>query len=56
MGLRLKLVNQLRMVEDFPDVHTIETGNAGDNDHMNAVNEVLGFRPAARWLEMQRKL
>jgi len=56
LGLRLKLVNQLRMVEDFPEVHTVETGNAGDNDHMNAVNELLGFRPAARWLEMQRKL
>jgi len=56
LGLRLKLVNQLRVIEDFPEVRTIETGNAGENDHMNAVNEALGFRPAARWLEMQRKL
>jgi len=56
LGLRLKLVNQLRMTAEFPEVHTIETGNAGENDHMNAVNEVLGFRPAARWLELQRRL
>lgn len=56
LGLRLKLVNQLRMVRDFPDVGTIEAGNAADNDHMNAVNEVLGFRPVARWLELQRRL
>ncbi len=56
LGLRIKLVNQLLMARDFPDVRTIETGNAGDNHHMNAVNEALDFRPAARWLEMQRKL
>ena len=56
LGLRLKLINQLRMVRDFPDVGTIEAGNAADNDHMNAVNEVLGFRPVARWLELQRRL
>ena len=56
LGLRLKLVNQLRVTEDFPEVRTIETGNAGENDHMNAVNEALGFRAAARWLELQRRL
>lgn len=56
LGLRLKLLNQLALVEHFPHVRTIETGNAGDNDHMNAVNEQLGFRPVGRWLEMQRRL
>ena len=56
LGLRLKVLNQLALVEHFPHVVTIETGNAGDNDHMNGVNERLGFRPVGRWLEMQRRL
>ena len=56
LGLRLKLVNQLLLVERFPRVRAIETGNAHDNHHMNAVNEQLGFRPVGRWLEMQRRL
>lgn len=56
LGLRIKLANQLRMAHDFPGVHTVETGNAGENAHMSAVNERLGFRPVGRWLEMQRRL
>ncbi|HEX7740166.1 MAG TPA: GNAT family N-acetyltransferase [Marmoricola sp.] len=56
LGLRLKAINQLAMVERFPQVRAIETGNAHDNDHMNAVNDLLGFRPIGRWLEMQRRL
>lgn len=55
LGLRLKLANHLQIVEGFPQVRTIETGNAGDNAHMSAVNELLGFRPVARWLELQRR-
>lgn len=56
LGLRIKLANQVALAEQFPAVRTIETGNAVDNDHMNAVNEQLGFVPVGRWFELQRAL
>lgn len=55
LGLRLKLVNQLLATRLHPQVHTLETGNAVDNQHMAAVNDLLGFRAVGRWLEMQKR-
>lgn len=56
LGLRLKATNQRRLRERFPGCRTILTGNADANVAMNAVNDLLGFRPVEQVHEMQKKL
>lgn len=56
LGLRLKVVNQRRLLDRFPGCRTILTGNADVNAAMNTVNERLGFRPVEQVHEMQRRL
>jgi len=56
LGLALKVVTQRAVVERFPSCKRIHTWNAGVNDHMNAINDRLGFETVERLLELQRKL
>lgn len=56
LGLALKVVNQRAVLERFPGCTRIHTWNAGVNDHMNAINDRLGFKTVERLLELQRKL
>lgn len=56
LGLAVKVANQRRLQEAEPWVERVRTWNAGSNQHMVAVNELLGYAPTARLAEMQRQL
>lgn len=43
LGLRLKAVNALRLMDELPGVAAIRTWNAASNEHMLAVNRRLGY-------------
>lgn len=45
LGLLLKAVNLQQLALDQPDARHLDTWNAGENDHMLAINTRLGFRP-----------
>jgi RimJ/RimL family protein N-acetyltransferase len=56
-GHRLGLLTKLAMLDLLaarePEVRFIETWNGEDNEHMVAINELIGFRPTGRvtsWL------
>jgi hypothetical protein len=44
------------VAELFPECGYVETGNAGVNAPMNAVNERMGYRVVERCLDVQRQL
>ena len=46
LGRWLKAVNLLRVLDERPDVRTVDTGNAGSNAPMLGINHALGFRLA----------
>ena len=52
----MKLATHRRLVELFPSCAYVETGNAGVNAAMNAVNERLGYRVVERCLDVQKRL
>jgi len=54
LGLAMKVLLHQRLRAEFPDAELLVTGNADVNDHMNAVNERLGYRPVDRALELQK--
>lgn len=54
LGLAVKVANQRAMVEAFPELAWIVTGNADVNVHMNAVNDRLGFTVVERCLEVEK--
>jgi GNAT superfamily N-acetyltransferase len=54
LGLAMKVLLHQRLRAEFPEVELLVTGNADVNDHMNAVNERLGYRAVDRALELQR--
>jgi GNAT superfamily N-acetyltransferase len=54
LGLAMKVLLHQRLRAEFPDAELLVTGNADVNDHMNAVNEQLGYRPIDRVLELQK--
>jgi GNAT superfamily N-acetyltransferase len=56
LGLLLKAGMLLWLAEVEPQVKTVDTWNAESNDHMIAVNEVLGYRVMGRELQFQRDL
>jgi RimJ/RimL family protein N-acetyltransferase len=56
LGLLLKSEMLLWLAEAEPQVTRIHTDNAESNRHMIAVNERLGYRPAGRNLEFQRRI
>ena len=53
LGLVVKAVNLLRLLDERPEARFIETWNATDNAHMLAVNNRLGFRPGRVWGEFE---
>jgi GNAT superfamily N-acetyltransferase len=56
LGLGMKLATHRRVLELFPECAYVETGNAGVNAAMNAVNERLGYRVVERALDVQKRL
>ncbi|MDQ1713239.1 MAG: hypothetical protein QOE45_2689 [Frankiaceae bacterium] len=49
LGLWLKAVNLLRVLDERPGVRRVETWNAASNDHMLRVNRRLGFVLEHTW-------
>ncbi|WP_430645465.1 GNAT family N-acetyltransferase [Agromyces sp. GXS1127] len=47
LGMRLKLVNLVRLAETAPERERVYTWNADENEHMLRINIALGFRPFA---------
>ncbi len=56
LGLALKLATHRRLRAAYPACEIVVTSNAGVNQHMNAVNERLGYQAVERLLEMQKEL
>lgn len=56
LGLLLKTEMVRWLVEDHPQVATVDTWNAESNSHMVAVNELLGYEVIGRELAWQRPL
>lgn len=56
LGVLLKADMVRWLAEDEPQLATIDTWNAESNDHMIAVNELLGYRIMGRALEFQRRI
>ena len=55
LGLLVKAAMLDWLASAEPQLEQIETGNAGANEHMIAINEALGFTirdPAWAWLEL----
>ena len=56
LGLAVKVANQQALAARFPELEWIITGNADVNQHMNAINDRLGFRVVERCLEVEAPL
>ncbi|MGH3510363.1 MAG: GNAT family N-acetyltransferase, partial [Nocardioidaceae bacterium] len=56
LGLLLKAGMVLWLADLEPQIATVDTWNAESNDHMIAVNELLGYRPLGRGVQFQRTL
>ncbi|HEY2947530.1 MAG TPA: GNAT family N-acetyltransferase [Micromonosporaceae bacterium] len=56
LGLFLKIGMLRWLAAEEPQLHTIDTWNAASNDHMIAVNELLGYRVIARSTAWQKRL
>jgi len=56
IGRWVKAVNALRVLDERPDAVVIETWNDGTNKWMLAINDAMGFRPAATWVEAELDL
>jgi GNAT superfamily N-acetyltransferase len=55
LGLAVKLATHRSLRARFPECELVRTGNADVNEHMNAVNERLGYRLVEQILEFQKK-
>lgn len=56
LGLGMKLASHRRLLGMFPECRYVETGNAGTNAPMNAVNVQMGYRVVERALDVQKRL
>lgn len=56
LGRWLKAVNALRLLDERPEVRVIETWNDGSNKWMLAINDAMGFKPVATWIETELQL
>ena len=56
LGIAMKLATHRRTAELFPSCAYVETGNAGVNATMNAVNARMGYRVVERCLDVQKRL
>ena len=53
LGRWLKASNALRVLDEKPEARVIETWNDGSNRWMLAINDEMGFRPVATWVETE---
>lgn len=56
LGLAVKTRNLREVQRAYPDRKRVVTTNSETNDHMVAINELMGFRPVELLAEFQRKL
>jgi GNAT superfamily N-acetyltransferase len=56
LGMLIKLANLDAVRAAWPTVQTVNTWNAGVNDHMVAINEQMGFQVIEHWSEWQLDL
>jgi GNAT superfamily N-acetyltransferase len=56
LGVLLKIGMLRWLAVEEPQLHTLDTWNAASNDHMIAVNELLGYRVIARSTGWQKRL
>jgi len=56
LGLAIKLATHRALLRAFPECEVIRTGNADVNEHMNAVNELMGYRLVEDIVELQKRL
>lgn len=56
LGVATKVENLRRFQAMFPAVRVVHSWNAEQNGPMMAINDLLGFRPVERLVEMQSKL
>lgn len=56
LGLALKLATHDLAIASYPECVSVDTCNAEVNEHMNAVNEALGYRSIETLLELQKRL
>ena len=56
LGLALKIATHDLALAAYPDCASVDTCNAEVNEHMNAVNEALGYRSIETLLELQKRL
>ncbi len=54
LGLAVKLATHRALMAALPECEIVRTSNADVNDHMNAVNEVMGYRQVEDVLEVQK--
>ena len=51
LGSTLKAVNALRLLDERPQVRTVDTFNQDENEPMLAINTAMGFRPLIRYTQ-----
>ncbi len=56
LGLAMKLASHATIRREFPECGLVMTSNADVNEHMNAVNEQMGYRMVEQVLEVQKTL
>ena len=56
LGRWIKAVNASRLLVERPEVSVVETWNADTNAPMLSINEAMGFRRVAEWVEWTRPL
>ena len=56
LGLGMKLASHRALRTEFPECAMVITSNADVNEHMNAINDALGYRVVEQLLEYQKRL
>jgi GNAT superfamily N-acetyltransferase len=56
LGLAMKLASHASLAAAVPTCTLVMTSNADVNDHMNAVNEAMGYRQVEDLIEVQKTL
>ena len=56
LGLALKVAAAALLRRAYPDVETVRTWNAVENEHMLAINEAMGYAPVAYTRDWQKRL
>jgi GNAT superfamily N-acetyltransferase len=56
LGLGMKLASHRALRAAYPECELVVTSNADVNEHMNAINEAMGYRVIEQLLEYQKRL